>query len=249
MIIAEVGQNWGGDLRLAGTLIKEAVANGADMVKFQLYDTDKVYKGKPCYHTYAKMAELTQVQWEYLVSIAANENIPIFASVFDADKVQWCEDVDVPMYKIASRMRDKDLIHAVRATGKPVIVSRDPNRIDSSLQGIIDTFPRLSLLYCVSSYPALPSQVDFPDFGAGFWHGGVAFYSGFSDHTLGIEMSLCALARGAMIIEKHFTLDKYALGFDNLWSMTSDELAKLVKYQSNLKIVYGDSRDWITNNR
>ena len=208
--------------------------------------------GSP-YYPYGKKGELSYPVFKEIVKFA-NGAIEIFASVFDIEHLQWCENLGIKRYKIAARQyNNRTLAEAVRATGKPVIQSLDPyyiRRINraSSVLPLIDR-PALpsfsaqtSYLYCCSKYPATIDELHL---------GGIDFHSewdGLSDHTIGLGASLTALARGAKIIEKHFTLDKSATGFDHLWSMTPSELLQLTKYQKVLKEVYGDNRGWIITN-
>ncbi|MBU2052432.1 N-acetylneuraminate synthase family protein [Patescibacteria group bacterium] len=253
MIVVELGQNFNGDTTLGKAMIKSAVDNGADAVKLQLYDADKIYgKGSP-YYKYGKMGELSFAQFKELVNYA-DGIIDIFTSVFDVERVRWCEEVGIRMYKVAARKwHNKELAKAIRATGKPVIQSIDPYLIkhwDRAFpvpqMKIPESLPcysnDTSYLYCCSKYPATIDElhfasVDFQD-----------DWDGFSDHTIGMTAALTAMARGARIIEKHFTLDKVATGFDHLWSMTPPELLQLATYQKVLKEVYGDNRDWVRSN-
>ena len=144
--------------------------------------------------------------------------IEFLASVFDAERVSWCEAVNMKRYKIASRsIYNQPLLDAVLKTGKPMIISL--GRMDS--RGKPD-IPKAQYLYCVAKYPAPLSdlhleRVDFSKYGV-------------SDHTVGIEAAMCAIARGARIVEKHFTLDKTLPGHDQACSMEPSELIKLVEF-------------------
>lgn len=237
MIIAEIGGNFCGSIPLAKKLIQEAFMAGADKVKVQLYDADKLYKGT-CYYRYGKETELTYAQLLELKKFADDLPIELFASVFDVERVKWCEALGFKRYKIAARERNPELLEEVVATGKPVIISSDPVRSDIVFLVGVD----VDALYCVSKYPAMQTDIQFPDFSDGL-------FSGFSDHTIGIETALCALGRGARIIEKHFTMDRFAYGFDHLWSMTPGECKQLVKYERMLKELYGEDRSWVKNNQ
>jgi len=228
-IIAEIGQNHNGDMQLARRLIAEAKATGAAVAKFQVYDARALFpKEGNEWFDYNCKTELSRSDVETLARECEGQGIEFMASVFDVERVGWLEDVGMRRYKIASRsVRDRELIETVAETGKPMLVSL--GMWDGS------EFPKLSspggveYLYCVSKYPTEMSDLHFSkvDFSR---------YAGFSDHTIGIEAATIALARGARIIEKHFTLDKTMHGPDHSGSMTPAELAALFRFQNNLAL-------------
>jgi sialic acid synthase SpsE len=146
------------------------------------------------------------------------------ASVFDAERLAWCEAVGVRRHKIASRVVTMypDLCAQILATGKDTIVSLGSW---TKAEKPFGERPNLRYLYCKSLYPAFLE--DMGDFPADFAAEGL---DGYSDHTLGIEVALLAVARGANIVEKHFTLDKTrgrATEKAHICSMTPDELSEL----------------------
>lgn len=219
-IIAEIGQNHNGDMRLAKELIREAKANGADIAKFQLFDTDYIFKPDFKWYKEAKQAELTKEQVKELHKECQKVGIEFLASVFDVERVKWTEEIGMRRYKIASRsIYDKELIKAIEKTKKPIIASlgmwKEPEF--PKIQGKVD------YLFCVSKYPTLDEDLTgFPE--------KFDRYSGFSDHTIGIKWAIEAMKRGAKIIEKHFTLDKNMHGPDHKCSIEPHELKELVKY-------------------
>jgi sialic acid synthase SpsE len=226
-IIAEIGQNHNGDMDLARRLIAEAKAAGASVAKFQVYDARALFpKEGNEWFDYNCRTELSRADVEMLASECARVGIEFMASAFDVQRVQWLQRIGVRRYKIASRsVTDQSLIDACAATGRGLIVSL------GMWHGA--TFPAISapggvdFLYCVSKYPTPLAdlklgKVDF------------AQYAGFSDHTIGIEAAMAALARGARIIEKHFTLDKAMYGPDHACSATPDELASLRRFRDSL---------------
>jgi len=203
MLIAEIGQNFLGDIKLAKWLIQLAQANGADLAKFQLYDSKKLYGEY-------QDTELTKGQALELFNYGKEVGIEVFFSVFDTERVKWCEEIGVARYKVAYWMRDKKTLDAILNTGRPVIASGD-----------LDYMPDCwNLLYCVSEYPA--KTVDFRsiDFD---------IFSGFSDHTIGLDTAKIAIARGARIIEKHLAIN-HQDGVDAEWSMTPGELRGLRRF-------------------
>jgi sialic acid synthase SpsE len=226
-IIAEIGQNHNGDMDLARRLIAAAKAAGASVAKFQVYDARALFpKEGNEWFDYNCSTELSRADVEMLARECARVGIEFMASAFDVERVQWLQRIGVHRYKIASRsVTDQSLIDACAATGRRLVVSLGMWRGAS--------FPAISapggvdFLYCVSKYPTPLADLKL---------GKVDFvqYAGFSDHTVGIEAAMAALARGARIIEKHFTLDKAMYGPDHACSATPDELASLRRFLDSL---------------
>ena len=227
-IIAEIGQNHNGDMALARQLIHSAKENGADVAKFQLYDARALFpeEGNEWF-AYNCKTELSRDQIGYLADECRYVGIEFMASVFDVERIAWLEEVGVKRHKIASRsIRDAALIEALVATGKPLLVSL--GMWDGPDFPEIKNSADVGFLYCVSKYPTPLSglhlsRVDFDT------------YSGFSDHTIGINASIAAMARGARVLEKHFTMDKAMYGPDHSGSMTPDELAAINAFRNDLK--------------
>jgi N-acetylneuraminate synthase/N,N'-diacetyllegionaminate synthase len=228
-IIAEIGQNHNGDMGLAKELIYAAKENGADVAKFQLYDVDSIFQPDFRWYAAAKQAELNKEQVLELAATCRLAEIEFMASVFDVERVAWCEEIGVRRYKIASRsVRNQPLLRAVALTGKDVIVSL--GMWEGRGFPVISSRARVDYLYCVAKYPTAPEDLDFAsiDF---------CRYSGFSDHTIGINAALVAIARGARIIEKHFTLDRNMPGPDHAGSMEPHELASLCQYAKSFSTI------------
>lgn len=223
LIIAEIGWNWAGNSNLAKWLINSAKENGADIVKFQIFDTDSIFDKDFRWYQAMKQSQLDFDTLIELKEYCDSLNIEFLASVFDTERVKWTEKIDMKRYKIASRsVNDYNLINAIAKTEKDVIVSlgmwKEKDFPLLPIKGKCD------FLYCISEYPALIDEIDFS---------GIDFeseYSGFSDHTIGIDASKIALSRGAKIIEKHFTLSKGMYGNDHLCSMEPNELKDLVDF-------------------
>ncbi len=232
LIIAEIGQNHNGDMNMARELIRRAKDGGADIAKFQLYDVDSIFKPDFEWYREAKEAQLTQEQAEALSRYCAEVGIEFMASSFDLERLGWCEGLAVKRHKIASRsVRDQALLNAAGATGKDLIVSLGMWTGDAFPS--IKTEARVDFLYCIAKYPTLPNEVHLSsvDF---------AKFAGFSDHTLGLDAASVAIARGARIIEKHFTLNQNAHGPDHKCSMVPSELAELVKRARSFEtVLYG----------
>ena len=229
LIIAEIGQNHGGNMEVARRLIEQAKAGGADIAKFQLYDVDSIFKPDFEWYAETKRAQLSRNQAAAMAGYCEEVGIEFMASAFDVERLNWCETLQVKRHKIASRsVHDRALLSAAAATGKDLIVSLGMWNGDA--WPVVKTKARVDFLYCVARYPALPSEVklDSVDF---------TKFAGFSDHTMGIDAALVAIARGARIIEKHFTLDKNAHGPDHRCSMEPCELVELVKRARNFEAV------------
>jgi len=214
-IIAEIGHNGNGNMRLNKLMIEEAKICGADVVKFQLYDTDKIKKNWQSRYMELKFAELTKDDLRELKDHADKIGIEFMASAFDSERVRWLEEIGVKCHKLASRsVNDTELINAMEDTGKPIIVSLGMWKDQE--------FPKIKnaqFLYCVAEYPAYIS--DLPSFER---------YAGFSDHTIGCYWAYEAIKRGATVIEKHFTLSKELPGFNQKGSAEPRELKDLCVY-------------------
>ncbi len=217
-IISEIGQNHCGDMGLAEYLICQSGLNGADLVKFQLYDSEKLYGKK-------QDTELSFEQAKHLFDYGKENGIEIFFSVFDERRIAWCEEMKVSHYKISCAMSTNVfLVNSVLDTKVyPIMLSTSGKWGKDS---------RFSTLYCIPKYPASVcdlrfSEVDF-----------VNDFQGFSDHTIGLDAAKIALARGAAIIEKHFALD-HKTGVDAPWSMDISELKELKRWLQALSFALG----------
>jgi sialic acid synthase SpsE len=226
-IIAEIGQNHNGDMNLAIELIKEAKLNGADVAKFQLYNAKKLFPKKGnVWYEYNCKTEISKKDFYRLVEACDKYDIEFMASVFDEERVEWLEEVDVKRYKIASRtINDKSLIKKISSTKKEVLVSLGMWN-EKSLPDL--PIENIKFLYCKSIYPTPISLYNFNEIDFNI-------YDGFSDHSIGITASKIALARGANIIEKHFTLSRGMYGPDHICSITPTELNELTRFTKELE--------------
>ena len=226
LIIAEIGINHNGNIQVAHELIRQAAICGADVAKFQFYDPDKIFGPHGSHPNEKSYQNALAVQFGYddavrLHGWCQEEGIEFMASTFDEERFEWVESLGVKRHKIASRtVEDSQLCERILATGKETFISlgmwsdeRLPFEADNA-----------RYLYCVSKYPAEYGEINLPRS-----FDGSAYY-GFSDHTLGIEAALVAVGRGALAIEKHFTLNKGLDGPDQVCSVTPSELADLCRY-------------------
>jgi sialic acid synthase SpsE len=222
-IIAEIGQNHNGDMSLAKELIVAAAEAGANVAKFQIFDAKSLFSShnNPWYE-YNLKTELTFEQVSELATECQKMQIEFMSSAFDTTRVGWLEKIGVKSHKIASRsIGDKELAKTILATKKPIIASLGMWKGESFPEWLIND--QTSFLFCISEYPTPVEKLNFSsiDFNK---------YAGFSDHTIGIEASCIAMARGARIIEKHFTLEKESYGPDHKGSMTPSELTQIVDF-------------------
>jgi sialic acid synthase SpsE len=218
-VVSELGHNFNGNIRLAKLMIEESKKCGADAVKLQLYDTDKIKETWQSRYAELKFSEINFEETKELKRYADKVGIELFATPFDVEKVKWCEKIGVKRYKIASRsIRDSELIGAIERTKKPIIASLGywSNKDNPKIKNC-------QFLYCIAEYPAYITNKEFPaEFGEK--------YQGFSDHTIGMYWAREAIKRGATIIEKHFTLSKDLPGHDQKGSVNPEEMKDFITY-------------------
>lgn len=258
--IAEVSANHNGSLSRAKSLIEAAAEAGASAVKLQTYradtmtlnhpnfkvsDNHKLWGGYPLF----KLYEEASTPWEWhreLFEYAQSLNLIAFSTPFDISAVDFLEELNCPMYKIASlETGDVDLISYVASKDKPLIVSTGASTMDEiekAVQAANTIHHKLTLLVCTSSYPtdAKDSHVRRiltlkEKFGVDV---------GLSDHTLGIGVSLAAISLGATVIEKHLTLKRSDGGHDAAFSLEPEEFKVLVEEGNRAQSALG-SPEWL----
>ena len=248
LFIAEISANHLGDLERAKELVIAAISAGADAVKFQTYtaetmtldldipefkisDDHPLWGGKKLFSLY----ENAHTPWEWheeLFNLCRERNVIPFSSPFDETAVDFLESIDAPMYKIASmETGDHNLIRRVAETGKPLIISTGATELEEidELGEVVKKTKNtdLTLLVCTSSYPA--NAIDAHIKRMEFLRNRFGLKVGLSDHTLGIGVSVAAIALGAVAIEKHITLKRVDGGPDGAFSMEPEEFEMLVK--------------------
>ena len=246
-IVAEIGANHNGDMTLCRAMIDAARECGADAVKFQSwsksslisraeYDRNTAYVSKqrnqPTLEESVDQYQLSRAQHEEISAYCRKTGVVFFSSCFSNAEVDMLESLDVPAYKIASMdVNHLPLLQYVAATHKPVILSAGMAML-GEVERAIGTLRAagsgpVAILHCLSIYPSPPAQVNLRTMDT--WRSAFDVPVGYSDHTLGLAISLGAVALGACIIEKHFTLDRTLEGWDHAISADPAELRAIVE--------------------
>src|SRR5688572_21182714 len=244
-LIAEMSGNHNQSLERALSIVDAAAASGAHAIKLQTYtadtmtikgaytitDTNSLGKGKELHDLYKQ----AYTPWEWHKEIfdrARQKGMIAFSSPFDATAVDFLEELGVPLYKIASfENTDYPLLKKVAKTGKPVIMSTGVSTLADvfeSVKVLTDSgCKQLVLLKCTITYPATPENTNLltiPVLKEIFKNTVI----GLSDHTMGVGASVAAVALGARVIEKHFTLRRADGGVDSAFSLEPEEFKALV---------------------
>lgn len=239
-VIAEVGINHDGDFDTAMWLVEAAAKAGADAVKLQTYTTEKrVPKDSPVYDI-LKRCELSYRDQEKLFDAGRALGLEMFSTPFDDEAVAFLDDAGCRLFKVASfDSVNRALLRAIAATGKPVILSTGMTDA-AELEAALAILPadKTAVLHCVSSYPLAPENADLAAIRTLHeMHNGPV---GYSDHTTGIEVPVLAVAGGATVIEKHFTLDTNADGPDHALSADPQTMAELVSGIRRVETILGE---------
>ena len=259
LFIAEVSANHLGSLDRAKQIVVAAANAGASAIKFQTYTADtmtldieefKVSEGHELWggRRLHSLYQEAHTPWEWhpeLFELCRSLHVLPFSSPFDLSAIELLESLDAPMYKIASlETGDHQLIKAVAETGKPLIISTGATEWNE-IEEVVDIVQKsgnkdLTLLVCTSSYPSDPIDAHLNRITTLQNHFGVKV--GLSDHTLGVGVSIAAIALGATAIEKHITLARLDGGADGAFSMEPQEFALLVKEGTSAFQALGDPR-------
>lgn len=260
-IIAELGANHNGDMALARKLIDAAKDLGADCAKFQSWDVN-IFSGKSYRdnyflgddyrarkdHTLQSVVEAYAVSPEQLRDLRdyCREKVIDFASTpFATDQIDTLVKLDAPFIKIASMDVTSDyLLRHAGATGKPVVLSTGMatlGEIEHALRTLEKEGNRdICVLHCIAIYPTPERLMNLQNIE--MLRRAFGYPVGFSDHSLGPALSLAAIALGAVVIEKHFTLDKTMFGWDHGMSMDPPEMKALVEGAHRVHAALGSAR-------
>jgi sialic acid synthase SpsE len=242
-IVAEVGINHNGDMKIARELMEKAKESGADAVKLQTYETEKrVPKDSPIYDL-LKGCELTYDEQRELFALGRDLGLTVFSTPFDDAAVAFLDQEDTPLLKVASfDIVNHALLSKMASCGRPVIMSRGM-ATDRELEEALKIFDQkgvsVAVLHCISAYP-VQSVADLNLSTIRFLKERYQRPVGYSDHTLSIEAPVWAVAAGAQIIEKHFTLSTTMEGPDHAISSDPDMLKKMVETIRSVETAMGE---------
>ncbi|MFA4825900.1 MAG: N-acetylneuraminate synthase family protein [Methanoregula sp.] len=248
LIIAEIGNNHEGNFDTAIKLVHAAAECGVDGVKFQTFKTEKfVSMADTARFERLKSFELTYSQFSKLSELAHTLGMLFISTPLDLESAKFLDSI-IDAYKIASGDNNfYPLIDEVAKTGKPVFISTgasDPELIGNAVSALENGWEKynkrsdLAILHCVSCYPAPEKQVNLQILA--YLANKYRYSIGYSDHTTGIEASVLAVACGARIIEKHFTLDNEFSSFrDHQLSADPKDMSELVRRIRSASVLMG----------
>ena len=256
-IIAEAGVNHNGDIEFAKKLIDVASEAGCDAVKFQTFNADNLVTKSAKKAQYqventgtddSQYAMLKKLELSYnhhvqLIEHCKSKKVLFLSTPFDEKSADMLEELGVKLFKVPSgEITNKSYLKHIARKQKPIILSTGMSTLEEvreALEWIYEEGNRqVTLLHCTSNYPTDMKDVNL----RAMLTLKESFNTkvGYSDHTLGIEVSTAAVALGAEVIEKHFTLDKEMEGPDHKASADPDEIKELVKAIRNLELALGD---------
>ncbi len=255
LIIAEAGVNHNGDLQMAQQLIDAAAAAGADYVKFQTFRAENLVSpdarkaeyqskntgdGDDSQFNMLKKLELSAEDHEVLIAHCKEKGIRFFSTAFDLESLAFLDRLGMDCYKIPSgELTNYPYLCAVAALQKPVILSTGMATLEEIREAVEVLTAKglqkdqLTILHCNTEYPTPMEDVNLKAMQGIADAMGVAV--GYSDHTLGIEVPIAAVALGATVIEKHFTLNRNLPGPDHKASLEPDELKAMVTAIRNIE--------------
>ncbi len=250
-IIAEIGINHNGDIDLAKRLISVAIAAGCDAVKFQKRTIDVVYTAeelaKPRENPFGATngdlkygLEFGKEEYDEIDAFCKSVKIPWFVSAWDEASVDFMEQFDTPVYKVASAsLTDDNLLKHIRKTGKPVIASTGMStyaEIDHAVE-VLGT-DDLILMHATSTYPANYDELNLSAIPTMAEKYGVPI--GYSGHETGIPTSVAARVLGACMVERHITMDRAMWGSDQSASLEPNGIGRLVRDIRLVESAMGD---------
>lgn len=260
-IIAEAGVNHNGDLRLAVELVEKAAAAGADAIKFQTFRAEDLVTvqavtadyqaantgGEQNQFNMLKKLELSDAEHHFLQQKAKECGLLFFSTAFDLKSIQFLQTLQMPCWKIPSgEITNYPYLCKIAALQQPTILSSGMAsiaEIDAALLCLFNhglSREQLVLLHCTTEYPTPWLDVNLRAMVSLAEQFEIA--TGYSDHTQGIEVAIAAVAMGAKVIEKHFTLDRSLPGPDHKASLEPDELKQLVSSVRHIEQALGDGQ-------
>lgn len=262
LIIAEAGVNHNGDIRLAKKLIDAAANAQVDFVKFQTFNSKKLVTRNAERATYQientnhssdsqlamlQKLELSKEDHLELISYCETKGIKFLSTGFDLDSLDFLNELSIPLFKVPSgEITNLPYLRKIASFGKPVVISTgmaDLGEVENALNVVLQEGvdkKDITILHCNTEYPTPMEDVNLK-----------AMLSikeklnvniGYSDHTLGIEIPIAAVAMGAAVIEKHFTLDNTMEGPDHKASLEPSELGAMVSSIRNIERALGHGR-------
>jgi len=261
VIIAEAGVNHNGDLQLAKRLIDAACNAGVDYVKFQTFKSEKLVSKTAQKASYQiqntkdstesqlqmlKKLELSNNQHEELINYCRNKGVGFFSTAFDLDSLDYLKEIGLTMVKIPSgEITNLPYLRKAANLFEKVIISTGMSEM-SEISDCINVFLKsgisiedIIIMHCNTEYPTPMTDVNLMAMIGIKEEFGVTV--GYSDHTLGIEVPIAAVALGGKVIEKHFTLDRSLPGPDHSASLEPDELKQMVKAIRNIELAISGS--------
>ncbi len=260
-IIAEAGVNHNGDLGMARELIDVAVEAGADAVKFQTFRAEEIIlrkAPKARYHVETtgddieqswfdllKSQELDRKMHEKLIEHCNKSGIVFLSTPYDWPSVDLLDDLNVPLYKVASTdANNLPLLRYIASKGRPMILSTAMSELDEVKRSVSvirdEGINDLVVLQCTGSYPAPADQANIRAMHQIAKYCDVAV--GYSDHVPGYNAAIASIVLGACVYEKHFTLDRNLPGPDHRASLEPDELKELIRAIRETEVMLGDGQ-------
>lgn len=266
LIIAEAGVNHNGSLDIAKRLVDEAADAGVDIVKFQTFKAEKLVsksakqaeyqqrnmgKTDDSQYSMLKKLELSPLQHEELIDYCREKGIRFFSTAFDMDSIEYLHSLNLGLWKIPSgEITNYPYLRKIAQYGEPVILSTgmcELSDIEAAIQVLLSyglQKKQITVLHCNTEYPTPMRDVNLKAMLEIERKFGVAV--GYSDHTEGIEVPIAAVALGATVIEKHFTLDKNMEGPDHKASLEPQDLRAMVKAIRNIEQALGSGHKVIS---
>lgn len=256
-IIAEAGVNHNGNIQIAKRLVDEAVLAGADAIKFQSFKAENmVCKNAPkadyqllqvakleSQYEMLKKLELTYEMHKKLIEYCKYKNIMFLSTPFDIESMELLADLKIEIFKIPSgEITNYPYLKKIATYNKNIILSTGMSTM-KEIKSAIDILKEngannISILHCTTEYPVVMEEVNLKAMNS--IHKQTGLKVGYSDHTLGFEVAIAAVAIGATIIEKHFTLDKSMKGPDHKASLEPCELRSMIRAIRNIEKVMGN---------